>query len=189
MNAPFIAPRAPGVVRRLLACAVAGIATAILRADLVTMHVSYSGGSPSAHLHVSLGTESLRLDGSAAEGAFSVSLHPEEAMLVQIMGDGIGDYRVSFSPPPPFGMIIEVARRSAFASASASPRPVNHPLLVTMVRHCVPPDNTRPRSGVLDRLAPAKDPRRQGPVSRFQSRRGAERRSPAAPAHPTPAPR
>ena len=134
MNAPFIAPRAPGFVRRLLACAVAGIATAILRADLVTMHVSYSGGSPSAHLHVSLGTESLRLDGSAAEGAFSVSLHPEEAMLVQIMGDGIGDYRVSFSPPPPFGMIIEGARRSAFASASASPRPVNHPLLVTMVR-------------------------------------------------------
>lgn len=134
MNAARLAPRTSGFFRGLITCALACVAAVALRADLVTVHVSYGGGSPSARLHVSLGTESLFLEGATAEGAVSISLHPDEAMLLQVTGDGIGDYRISFAPPPPYGMIIEGTRRSAFVSTSAVPRAVNHPLLVTMVR-------------------------------------------------------
>ncbi|MBL9212398.1 MAG: RHS repeat protein, partial [Opitutaceae bacterium] len=98
------------------------------------MHVTYAGGSTGAHLYVALGTEWIFLTGPSAEGSQTVSLHPDEPMLVQVVGDGIGDYRITFTPPPPFGTLIDGTRRAAHVGTSAVPRSVNHPLQVTMVR-------------------------------------------------------
>jgi RHS repeat-associated protein len=120
--------------RLLLALVLAWLTSVVARAELVTMHVSYTGGSPVAFLQVSLATESVFLSGPSAEGSQAIALHPDEAMLVQVVGDGIGDYRITFTPPPPFGTLIDGSRRAAHVGTSATPRPLNHPLQVTMVR-------------------------------------------------------
>jgi RHS repeat-associated protein len=118
----------------LLAFGLACIGLVTARAELVTMEVKHSGGTANAMLRVTLGAQTILLEGSAADEAQSIALEPDETTLLQVTGEGVGDYQITFNPPAHYATLINGYRQAAYSSAFATPRPVNHILPVTLVR-------------------------------------------------------
>ncbi|HCN28430.1 MAG TPA: hypothetical protein DIT64_06600 [Verrucomicrobiales bacterium] len=108
---------------------------ATAHAELVTLQASISGSAANAWLRVTfLGSDVLRLDGAAAEETSVLDLPLDEPALLQVTGEGVGDFRLVLTPPAQLTPLVGGVRQGGYISTHASPRPVYQVLPVTLVQ-------------------------------------------------------
>jgi RHS repeat-associated protein len=112
-------------------------AGAVARAELVTARLSY-GGAAGASLNATLGYDGIFLAGASGDGTGSFPLYLDETMVMQLTGSQVRDFRLTFSPPPQYSIVIEGERQNGYTSLSSEVRPVDVSLRVTLIRRETP---------------------------------------------------
>lgn len=120
------------------------LAALSVRAELVSLHVAHRNGAADGHLRVQLGTSTLDLTGSSDSGESALTLYPDEPLLIQLSGTGVGEFEITFTPPANFSTVIHGVRMPVYRSVASSPRLLEETLLVSLVRRDAIAPHDRP---------------------------------------------